>query len=123
MLIALLSVLLLGGGQAYEVVSKPIQKMVKEVVGEEDRADRIVVQMKNSSDRLTAQMEVVEGRLKKWLKADLDPSTGPETFEELMREVENDRLKAQRSAVDALFAMKSQMSRAEWDALFNQGVN
>lgn len=57
----------------------------------------------------------------KLAKADLDPATGRETYEELMRDIEDDRQRAQQYALDALFAMKAQLSRAEWDALFNEG--
>ena len=101
------------------MTAKPVQKMVAQVVEDRDRAKMIQVQMQNSADRLAAEMDVIERRFKAWMKADLDPSTGPETFEELLRDVEGDRLWAQKAGVDALFAMKSQMSRAEWDALFN----
>jgi len=120
MLIALLTALLLGGGQAYELIAKDVQKRVVEVVEDEDRARSIQVLMRTSSTRLEAEMDVVQGRVKAWTKADLDPATGRETYEELMRAVEDDRQRAQQYGFDALFAMKAQMSRAEWDELFNR---
>ncbi|MCP4902805.1 MAG: hypothetical protein GY906_38075 [bacterium] len=34
---------------------------------------------------------------------------------------EDGRVRAQKAGVDALFAMKAELSRTEWDALFNEG--
>ena len=53
-------------------------------------------------------------------QSDLDPQSGPETIDELMQGIEDGRVRAQKAGVDALFAMKAEMSREEWDALFNE---
>lgn len=93
----------------------------REEIEDETRAGRVLNIMKNSTDSISDRLKEVNDALEDWRDADRNPSTGHEEFEQALAQVGTYRETAQQIGVDALFALRAEMSREEWIAVFGDG--
>lgn len=93
----------------------------REEIEDETRAERVLNIMKNSTDSISDQLKEVNDALEDWRDADRNPSTGHEEFEQALAQVGTYRETAQQIGVDAMFALRAEMSREEWIAVFGDG--
>jgi len=93
----------------------------REEIEDETRAERVLNIMKNSTDSISDRLKEVNDALEDWRDADRNPSTGHEEFEQALAQVGTYRETAQQIGVDALFALRAEMSREEWIAVFGDG--
>ena len=119
MLVAILTLLFLGGGGGMDLFPKAVQKRVPTVVADEARAESVVAQMRYIQDLGAALNKKMNSQFKTWRKRDQAHDAGPELLNELLDEVDAEREVALTKFVDGLYAMKSQMERDEWQALFS----
>ena len=120
MLIALLTMMLLGGGGGIDPFPKDVQKRVVTIVADESRAEGIVAQMRYIQGVGAEAGKEAHARFKAWTKKDLDHDAGPELLTEALDEADAAREASIRKFTDGLYAMKAQMSRAEWEELFTE---
>lgn len=93
----------------------------REEIEDETRAERVLNIMKNSTDSISDRLKEVNDALEDWRDADRNPSTGHEEFEQALAQVGTYRETAQQIGVDAMFALRAEMSREEWIAVFGDG--
>ncbi len=118
MLVALLTIVFLGGGAGMDLFPKSVQKNVAAVVEDESTAEAVVAQMQYVN-RVGAELSKTAAKsFRTWRKRDLDHDAGPELFQEAIDEADGERMRTTNRVLDGLFAMKDQMSRSEWEALF-----
>ena len=119
MLVALLTAfLLVSGGGGIDLFTKDDQKLVEEVIVEEERAEGILRQMEYAERTANEQLAHINDLIKEWQKAGRDYETGPEDLQSTMAGAQEAGTHAQTSFVDALIALKDEMSREEWGAVF-----
>jgi uncharacterized protein YoxC len=119
MLIALLTVLLLGGGgDGLEVFSKKDRKLVEETVADKDRSAAAVAEMKAAQKRLDGAAKQSRGLIKRWRKMDADVDSGRAELEPMLSEAVEYRSEALKAFADSIFEMRKQLTAEEWAALY-----
>jgi alkylhydroperoxidase family enzyme len=123
MLIALLTMLLLGGGggEGLEVFGKKDHKLAQDVVADEERAAAVVAEMKAAQKRFDQSTKETRGLIKRWRKTDADADAGRAELESMLREAEENRSEAVGIFADAIFAMRQEVTAEEW-AAYRQGL-
>lgn len=121
MLIALFTLLFLGGGGDFVMFQEEAMERVETVIPDEERAERILDIMEDSTDSISDELEEIRDAIEAWRDADRDPSAGRQEFERALAQVAVNRTQAQQIAVDALFAMRAEMARDEWIGVFGDG--
>jgi hypothetical protein len=118
MLAALLTWMLLGGSDGMDLFPKAVQKRVPAVVADEARADSVVAQMRQIQAIGTDVDKKARSSFKAWRKRDQAHDAGPELLTDVLDEVDAGRKVALEELVDGIYAMRSEMEREEWHALF-----
>ena len=103
MLIALLTAMLFGGGGDLDVFGKQHQKLVREIVVNEDAADAVVAEMKSTQKTLDQIAKRANKLTKTWRKVDRDRAARGEQLEPLLEEAEGYRKEALDAFTDSIF--------------------
>ena len=114
----LIAYLFLGGAGGVALFSKQDRARVKTVIVEQQRAQDILNQMAYMERTGSDESMRVTQLLNAWAKKDRDHAVGGDSLDPVIEEALTARSAAQGSFLDALFAMKHQMSRDEWEQVF-----
>ena len=87
---------------------------------DQERAESILNQMEYMERAGSAQLAEVSTRVNRWAKDDRDHDLGRDSLEPVIEEALAARAMAQAQFIDALFAMKDEMSREEWEGVFGE---
>ena len=120
MLVALVTLLLLGGGGGVDVFSKEARKHVQEVVVDDARADAVVAEMKSAQKSLNNANKEIGKLFKSWGKADSDLDSQGVELESRLRQADGLRSEAMSTFTDSLFLIRDQMTAEEWAALHRE---
>jgi hypothetical protein len=118
MLIALLTVLLLGGGGDIDVFDKEHRRLVQEFIADEEKAAAVTAEMKNAQKSFDRHAKWTNGLVKRWRKSDANPDSGKAELETFLREADAHRSDVLRVYADAILEMRAQVTAEEWDALY-----
>ena len=118
MLIALLTVLLLGGGggEGLEVFGKKHRKMIQEIVVDEERSAAVLAEMKGAQNHFGRTAEQSRGLVTRWRKIDNDHDSGRAELEPMLREAAEYRSEALKTFADSIFELRAQLTAEEWEA-------
>ena len=122
MLIALLTALLLVGGEGIDLFTRADEARVETVITDEARAKEIVTLMKATDNAASKQLARAMKILSRWSKADRDHSAGRDDLAPVLEELTSIRSTAQREFMDALFELRGKMSEQEWSAVFGESA-
>lgn len=117
MLVALMTIMLLGGG-GLEVFSKEQRKLAQEMIEDEDRASAVVGEMKSAQKSFNDTSKQIGKLIKSFKKIDSDHDAGRAELEPLLRQGDQVRVEAQKVLIDAIFEMRQQMTPEEWSAVY-----
>lgn len=120
MLIALLIAMLSGGGADIPVIPKETQKMVSEVIVEADRARLVKREMKRINKTNKAYGKFLRKKGKAFYKLLAQYDAEEEDFQPLVDDIHAERVRVKELFLDAIFEIRDQTTREEWDALFGQ---
>lgn len=111
---------LFGGGGSLEFYLTNLKDPVKAHVQNKDHQDTILDASKALSKELKdIQKDVVDG-FKSYVKAHADFESTPADFDAVTDEMVANQLKLAKAVLDARAAMHSQMTEAEWNAVFSK---
>jgi hypothetical protein len=119
MLIALMTVMLFGGGGAtYDLFAKDAQQAVLSVLDDAALQKQVKSLMKQGVKAGKKASKELASLFKSWQKADLDPATGRAEFDQMLVEAGVVRSKAQESFLDIVFEIRDQVTAEQWEAAF-----
>ena len=108
MLVALVTLLFLGGGGGMDLFPKDVQKNVAVVVEDQATAEAVVAQMRYV-ERVGSELSAKTAKaFKTWRKRDLDHDAGPELFRQAVDEADAERLRNTDRFLDALLRDETQ---------------
>ena len=115
MLVALLTLILLGGGgNDPKVFDKVHRNLIEQVVDDDERSAVVLAEMKAAQKELDQTSKQLQDVVKRWGQLDADKSAGRETLEPLLGEAREIQLDAAQAFVDSVFEMRSQLTEEEW---------
>ena len=117
MLVALVTLLFIGGDGGLDVFSKEHRKAVVEVVQDADRAAAAIDEMKVAQKELDKKAKEIDRAGKSWARLDEDLASGRTELESAMRESDVIRRGAWEIFADSIFALRERITREEWLAL------
>jgi len=121
MIIALVTIILLGGGVAqFNVFSKDAQKQILSVVEDQEQARKVKWLMKSGAKEAKKFSKELASVLKAWLKEDRDPAAGRDEFDRSLAKAQLIRSAAQASFLDSAFEIKDAVTAKQWDAAFER---
>jgi hypothetical protein len=122
MLIALLTVLLLGGSSGPDVFDKQHRKLVQEVVVDDEKAASVVAAMKSAQKSFERTAKRSKKLVKEWRKSDVDHDAAHEDLKRLLRTSDALRSDALRVFTDSIFEMRAQVTADEWTSIHRPAV-
>ena len=115
MLVALFTLILLGGGgNDSKVFDKVHRNLIEQVVDDDERSAVVLAEMKAAQKELDQTSKQLQDVVKRWGQLDADKSAGRETLEPLLGEARQIQLDAAQAFVDSVFEMRSQLTEEEW---------
>lgn len=124
MLIAIVTVLFLGGGGAtYDLFSKDAQNLILSVLDDAEQQEQVKSLMKQGAKEGKKASKELASLLKGWLKEDLEPATGRGEFDRLLVEAEKVRSAAKTSFLDVIFQLRDELTAEQWETAFGESLD
>ena len=122
MIIALttLCIFLFGGGGGLEYYLTNLKDPVKEHVADEAQQDAILDASKALSKQMEDVQKEVEKLFKAYVEAHADFKSTPQDFDAVTEKMVAQQKKLSGLVLNTRAAMHSQMTEAEWNAVFNK---
>ena len=115
MLVALFTLILLGGGgNDSKVFDKVHRNLIEQVVVDDERSAVVLAEMKAAQKELDQTSKQLREVVKRWGQLDADKGAGREALEPLLGEAREIQLDAAQAFVDSVFEMRSQLTEEEW---------
>ena len=121
MLIAILyalTFLFLGGTSL--PIAEQIQERVPAVITDKSEAKAILKHAKAMDSVARDALKNLSKDLEAWSKADKDHSVGSGALKAALEKSSDERKKSQEEFLDALFEIKSNMTKEQWDAVLKE---
>ena len=119
MLVALLTILLLGGGSAPLIDDIQFTENQINLVMEKSDERKSAISTLDEMTKLTKQREKMLGKMRKRVKKLVaDHSTTPEDADRLWSELTTERATFHADMIKLRFELKSHVSREHWEELF-----
>jgi hypothetical protein len=117
MLIALVTVLFLGGGGGIDVFDKQHRRMVAEVVEDEAKASEVIDEMKAAQKGIDRKVKELGKVVNSWAKLDKDHASRLAELGPLQRETDELRRQGFEIFADSILTIRELVSREEWSAM------
>ena len=115
MLVALFTLILLGGGgNDSKVFDKVHRNLIEQVVVDDERSAVVLAEMKAAQKELDQTSKQLREVVKRWGQLDADKGADREALEPLLGEAREIQLDAAQAFVDSVFEMRSQLTEEEW---------
>jgi len=118
---ALLTLHFLLGGHALigsDLFAKKNDSVVKQVVRDEARKTEALRTLEQARKQLDETTKRVSRTSKEFQKADEDQAAGRAELQAFVDSVNEDRVRAQKDALDSIFALRKVLTEDEWKAVF-----
>ena len=111
---------LLGGHDLIgsDLFAKKNDSVVKQVVRDEARKTEALRTLEQARKQLDETTKRVSRTSKEFQKADEDQAAGRAELQAFVDSVNEDRVRAQKDALDSIFALRKVLTEDEWKAVF-----
>lgn len=125
MLIALMTILFLGGGSGSNLMAfiSEVNKEVKVTVVDEDRREAALDTLKAMKQHLKEQGKAKDAVFKRLKQVLQDHSVSGDSVEAIWAEHFSSTHDANRKLADLRFELREQLTREEWEAVFAEEVS
>ncbi len=100
------------------MASEAYRDQVQVIIIDEATQKAVLAEMDSMSAAGRSLCKDLSSELQEWSKADIDHTAGKDSYRSLTEKLTERKGAARKEYLDALFRMKSKMSRDQWDKVF-----